>query len=313
MGRYLAQIDHTPRLVERFRTAIARLAASQWGYVTRWQLLHLGLSPRAIRYGIETGWLIRAHAGVYAVAGHENRIPVARAMAAVLACGDGALLSHGSGGALWGFFKHWDTPFEITVGASRRCRRPGIKVHRSRTLTPPDIDCQLGVPVTSPARTMLDIAPRLTDRRLTRVVNDARHGPHLHLDDLADALARNPTHPGTRWLIRFVENPAGATRSGLEDEFVAFAKRYRLPKPEINTLLHGYEVDVLFVEERVIVEIDGYPFHSDRASFERDRDRDAHFLAYDHLTVRVTEERFKHTPEREARRLHAILRGRRRG
>jgi hypothetical protein len=98
-------------------------------------------------------------------------------------------------------------------------------------LTREDIDCQLGVPVTSPARSIVDIAPGLTDRRLTRVVNDARHARLLHLEDLADVLARNPTHPGTRRLRRFVEAPTGATRSLLEDDFVAFAERHGLPAP----------------------------------------------------------------------------------
>ena len=87
-------------------------------------------------------------------------------------------LSHGSGGTLWGYNKYWDMPFEVTVAASHR-RRPGITVHRSRTLTEADIDCQLDVPVTSPARTLLDITPRLTDKRLRRAINDSRHARYL--------------------------------------------------------------------------------------------------------------------------------------
>ena len=220
-------------MVERVERAIAALAAGQHGYVTRKQLLAMGVRAVAIDHRIARDRLIRVHAGVYAV-GHVNATPVARAFAAVLACGNGALLSHGSAATLWGYNKYWDTPFEVTVTKGHR-RRPGITVHRSRTLTEADVDCQLDVPVTGPARTLLDVAPRLTDKRLTRAVNDGRHAKILHLDDLADVLRRNPTHPGTKRLLPFVQKPRGITRSGLEDRFLAFAQRYGLPTPETRT------------------------------------------------------------------------------
>ncbi len=252
--------------------------------MSRRQLLAIEVTAAAVRHLIATGWLIPVHAGVYAV-GYVNRTPLARACAAVLACGEKAVLSHGSAASLWGFNQYWDVPFEVTVAGSHR-RRPGIRVHRSRTLTGPDNDCQLGIPVTSPARTALDIASGLTDDRLTRVVNDARHARVLHLDDLADVVARNPKHPGTRRLRRFVETPAGPTRSELEDAFLAFAQRHGLPAPVTNTYVLGHEVDVLFVAERVIVEVDSWEFHRFRSNFEGDRDRDADFLAGGYLTVR---------------------------
>jgi len=188
-------------------------------------------------------------------------------------------LSHGSGGTLWGYNKYWDMPFEVTVAASHR-RRPGITVHRSRTLTEADIDCQLDVPVTSPARTLLDITPRLTDKRLRRAINDSRHARYLHLDDLADVVRRNPTRHGTKRLLPFVQQPRGITRSDLEDRFVALARRYGLPTPETNVPLHGYVVDVLFRAERVIVEIDTWDSHGLRTSFGSDRKRDAEMLAF---------------------------------
>jgi hypothetical protein len=253
--------------------------------------------------------LIPVHSGVYAV-GYVNATPVGRACAAVLACGLRALLSHGSAAALWGYYKYWDEPFEVTVPAMRK--RPGIKVHRSRTLACEDRDCQLGIPVTSPARTVLDIAPRLSDQRLTRVVNDGRHARLLHLDDIADALDRNPTHPGTKRLRPFVEAPTGPTRSELEDEFVAFCKRLALPTPLTSVMVNGREVDALFPAERVIVEIDSWEFHRFRSHFEGDRDRDTDQLAGGYVTVRLTDARMKKTPVQEASRLHTILRDRRR-
>ena len=297
-------------MVEAIERAIAAVAGPQYGYITRSQLLAIGLTPRAIQYRVEIGRLIPVHAGVYAV-GHVNRTPVARAGAAVLACGNRAALSHGSAAVLWGYDKYWEEPFEVTIAGSTR-RRPAIKVHRSRTLLRRDITRQLGVTVTSPARSMLDYAPRLTEKRLGRVVNDALRGPYLHLDDLADVVRRNPIHPGTKRLLRFVEDPSGPTNSPLEDDFVAFAKQYGLPVPVTNTHILGYEVDILYPMERVIVEVDGYEFHSDRDSFEGDRNRDADMLAHDHVTVRVTKRRMKQSPEREARRLNKILENRRR-
>ena len=297
-------------MVERVEKAIAALAAGQYGYVTRYQLLALGMGKHAVDYRITTGRLIPVRAGVYAV-GHVNATPVARAAAAVLACGAGALLSHGSGATLWGFNKYWDVPFEVTVTTSHR-RRPGITVHRSRTLTEVDIDCQLDVPVTSPARTLLDISLRLSDKRLTRAVNDGRHAKILHLEDLGDVLQRNPNHPGTNRLVPFLEATSGLTRSQLEDDFVAFARRYGLPTPQTNVPLNGYVVDVLFVEERVIVEVDSWHFHRFRKNFESDRRRDAKMLAAGYLTVRMTDERMKRDPASEARQMNAILEARRR-
>ena len=222
---------HAPEIVDAFDRRIAALAADQYGYITRAQLLRAGTRRlRRSSTACRRGRLIPVHAGVYAV-GHLPVGPVARAFAAVLACGPGALLSHGSAATLWGFNKYWDTPLEVTVVASQR-RRPGIKIHRSRTLTDPDRDCQLGIPVTSPARTALDIAPRLADKRLIRVVNDGRHARVLHLDDLVDVLDRNPTLPGAKRLRHLAETqPDGPTRSELEDAFLAFAKRFALPTP----------------------------------------------------------------------------------
>jgi hypothetical protein len=301
--------QHAPEMAEALDKLIAALAAKQYGYVTLEQLLAIGLGRRAVQYRVSIGQLIRVHAGVYAV-GHVNITPVARAFAAVLACGQGAVLSHGSAATLWGYNKRWDMPFEVTVTTARR--RPGITVHRSRALTRRDLDRQLGVPVTSPARTTLDITPRLTDRRLARVVNDARHAKLLHLDDLADVLERNPTHPGTGRLRPFVENPTNPSRSPLEDDFITFVKRHGLPMPVTNTYLHGYEIDVLYPAERVIVELDSESYHSSRTSFRGDRRRDAVLLADNYVTVRITEDRLQGEAEEEARRLRAILDERRR-
>lgn len=193
------------------------LAAKQFGYITREQLLRLGLGRRAIQYRIAARRLIPVYRGVYAV-GHLPMTPLPRAFAAVLACGEGAALSHGSAATLWGFSKHWEMPLEVTVATSHR-QRGGINLHRSRTLTRRDVTWQLGIRVTSPARTVLDYAPRLTGKALSRFVYDALRSPYLYRPALADVLNRNPTHPGAK---RRAALRAGSARAG------EFAARGRL-------------------------------------------------------------------------------------
>jgi len=143
------------------------------------------------------------------------------------------------------------------------------------------------------------------------MVNDARLEGLLRLSDLVDLLDRLPHHKGARRLAEFAHATGGPTRSEFEDAFLAFAKRYELPALRVNTRVAGHEVDALFPAERLIVELDGYRYHHSRASFERDRERDAATLAAGHVTVRITWERLRDHPQREAKRLHEILRARR--
>jgi hypothetical protein len=142
------------------------------------------------------------------------------------------------------------------------------------------------------------------------MVNDARLEGDLKLGALADVLARNPLHPGTKLLRRFVEHPANPTRSWFEDAFPAFAQTYGLPEYELNAWVNGREVDVFFREQRVIVELDSRTHHMDEEAFEDDRERDADHLDHGLITVRITKRRFEETPDYEAARLLRILRGR---
>ncbi|MFL5860643.1 MAG: DUF559 domain-containing protein [Solirubrobacteraceae bacterium] len=235
--------------------------------------------------------------------------PLALAAAAVLACGPDAALSHASSAYLWGFLRRWEPPPEVTL--TRGDRRPrGIHTHRCPSLKAHDTTQQRGVNVTSPERTILDMAPRLSARQLTRMVNDARLSGHLHLATLSDVLTRNHHHPGTKLLTPFAEHLTNPTRSTFEDEFLAFVAHYGLPVPQINVKLNGREVDVLFPDHKLIVELDGWGFHNDRHAFETDRERDAENLRLGYRTVRITRERFTQAPDREAARLHEILRAR---
>jgi predicted transcriptional regulator of viral defense system len=296
---YPRKNDHEPG-IDRL---IARLAARQHGYVTRRQLFDHGVPRHAIDHRIQAGRLIRVHAGVYAV-GHVNLSPIARAGAAVLACGPGALLSHSSAAALWGMGR-WGTR-AVEVTAPGKHRRVGIEVHRSATLTRADWTTHYGIRVTSPARTIFDIARRLTDKQLTRAVNEALHSNYLRRGVLDELMQRHERHRTTERLRAILDGGA-PTRSDLEDDFKAFARRFGLPRPTTNTRVGGREVDALFEAEGVIVELDSWRFHRTRAAFERDRDRDAEMLRRGLATVRVTYERLQQDPEREAERLEAIL------
>jgi very-short-patch-repair endonuclease len=229
-----------------------------------------------------------------------------RAMAAVLACGPGAVLSHGSAAALWGFFKRWDEPFEVTVARDRRPR--DIRVHRCQ-LTPADKKRQLGIPVTSPARTVLDCAPRV--RNIDRFVKDALLSPWLKEGQLSDAIRRHPQHPAASRVRHAAFGAPGMTHSDLEDRFVAFLTRFGIKMPELQFPMDGRVLDAFFPEEGVIIELDSWQFHRDRATFERDREKDALAAANGLVTVRITDERLEQAAEREARRLQKILEARR--
>jgi hypothetical protein len=286
--------------------AIIEVAAKQNGNVTRRQLLDLGLTDDAIRHRIRTGRLFRVHPGVYSV-GRPPLTPLERASAAVLECGPHAVLSHASAMTLWGYWRQWDTPFEVTIVGNRRPK--GIRVHRSTTLLRHDVTRQLGIPVTTPARTIFDISPRQTDKAFKRTVNNGLHSPWLTEGQLADAVARHPNLPAAKRVAKLIGLPGTPTRAGWEDDFPAFCKRYGLPAPVMGARVCGYIVDALFVAERVIVELDSKQFHMDAIAFETDRERDADTLEHGFVTVRVTWERIDERPRREAQRLHAILAG----
>jgi very-short-patch-repair endonuclease len=281
---------------------IARLARVQHGIVRREQVLAAGLNRGALEYRVQVGRLIPVHRGVFAV-GHLPTSPHARAMAAVMACGPGAVLSHRSAAALWDIEPRWRDPIEVTARGRRR--HPGIRVHRA-ALDERDVTDHHGIPVTSAARTLLDLADVLDDAALTRAVNDARLNRRLALDTLAELLERSPGRATTR-LRAFVRRPTAPTRSAFEDAFLAMLDRYGIPRPEVNQVVAGHEVDGFWREQGLVVELDSHEYHDDDESFETDRDRDADLLAAGLRVVRVTWMRLTLTPAREAGRLNRLL------
>jgi hypothetical protein len=289
------------------------LARRQSGNLTRAQLLEVGLTEGGVDRRLRNGSLVTRYHGVYCQA-PARQDPQALIAAAVLAGGPTAVASHGSAAWLWGFLPRWDPPPEITL--TQGDRRPRhILTHRGPSLQPRDITRQHGIPTTTRARTLLDIAPRLTYKQLTRLVNNQRLDGHLRLNALHDIITRNPLHPAAKLLRPFTEDAANPTRSPLEDTFRAFIAKYDLPVPQINVRAGGRELDAIFPDHDLIVEVDGWGYHRDRQAFEDDRDRDADHLAQGLSTLRLTEMRLTTKADREATRLKEILalRRRRRG
>lgn len=282
---------------------IARIADRQLGHVTRVQLIALGCSSRWIETQLALGLLIRVHTGVYAV-GHVPRHAHCRAMAAVLACGEDAVASGWSAAAFWDAAE-WPAVCEVTSPHHRR--RPGILTHRSRTLQRGDVRRRHGVPVTSPARTVLDLQSQLSDARLARLVNDLRAAGHLGPTAFGDLCRRSP-----RVNRLLGDEGRSMTRSELEDLFRGFVKRHRLPMPELNVRLRiggrVREVDALYRQARLILELDSWRYHGNRTSFERDRAKDALALAEGFRTVRSTHRRLSLEGTEEAAMIRAILR-----
>ncbi len=290
---------------------IADLAKRQGGHVTRDQLLALGLGRGAIAHRLRTGPLNRVNNGVYSV-GHLPTTRRDQAAGALLACGPRAALSHSSAAALWGINKQWPLPLELTTTGDRR--PTGLRVHRSSNLTRAQVTHHHGLRVTTPARTVLDIAPGSTRRRLTRIINDLRLERRLTIEELRDLIARHPRHAGAKLIKPLISDDLGPTRSAFEDEFARFIERYNLPRPILNATIGGYEVDVYFPVERLIVELDGYDVHKTPGQFEANRARDAEILAaFDVPTVRITYKRFHGRPDSVAANLNRILETRRRG
>ncbi len=273
------------------------LARAQHGVVATGQLLALGMSRGRISTLEARGWLQAAHRGVYLVGPIHG--PRVRLMAATLAGGDATWLSHRSGGGLWGVGPALSGAVSVTLVGRGARSRPGITVHLARRLSDEDVTSHDGIPVTAPGRTLLDLATQLPRRDLARAVEQAEILGLVHGDWLGPLLTRNPWHRGAaalRAITRAADAPA-MTRSEAERRLLELVRAARLPPPRTNQRLHGYEVDFLWSEHRLVAEVDRFAFHSSRSSFERDRRRDAHLIANGYRVIRITWRQLTLEPE----------------
>jgi len=244
---------------------IARVATRQRGLVTTEQLLALGLTRDAIRQRVRTGRLHRIHRGVYAV-GHAALPAWGREQAALLAVGPGAALSHASAAAAWGLAPAPPRTVHVTTPDDRRHRR-GVQVHRAALPAAGVRHCH-GLRVTSPARTILDLAATGTaPRELERLVAEARVQRLLRAGEpeVPDG------HRGATDLRAVLDAGPRLTRSEAERLLLDLVREAGLPLPETNVRVAGFEVDALWREQRLVVEVDGYATHGHRRAFEADR------------------------------------------
>ena len=251
---------------------IARIAARQHGVVSLAQLEQAGIRRRSREIRLRRGLLHRLHRGVFAV-GHLGLSAQAHWIAAVLAAGPEAFLSHTSAAALWGMLRlrrsapvgRVRLPIHVTVRGHAESRR-GIRVHRSRTLDPDQTTLRHGIPVTTPSRTLADLRRILPQPQFAEALRQAEY---LRLP-IATEL-----HPDQ-------------TRSELESRFLAVCRRHRIPRPIVNAPVGPFTVDFLWPDRRLIIELDGYRAHGGRSAFEADRARDVELRMLGYEVVRFT-------------------------
>jgi very-short-patch-repair endonuclease len=266
---------------------IGQVAGRQHGVISTAQLRAAGIGDQGISKRAKAGGLHRLHRGVYAV-GHTRLTFEGRCMAAVLALGAEAVVTHRSAAALWGMLKGHSGPIHISVpGDGGRRKRRGITIHRSHSLIAGVTTRRNGIAVTKPGRTLRDLhrtSPQPVFRRALRRALD------LRLVSSAD-----------------VRSEDDLTRSELERIFMSLCRRHRLPQPEVNASLGPYEVDFLWRQQHLVVETDGFRHHGDRAAFERDRARDAHVQSLGFRVLRFTHRQLKQDRSAVVAALRALL------
>jgi hypothetical protein len=247
------------------------MGSARHGVVTRTQLLAAGLTPMEIKLRVRKRALLRVHRGVYRV-GHRARSTEATYLAAVFAAGEGAVLSGRAAAYLWGIFKGSPPPAEVTARTERRIE--GVRTRRCRHLDAQDVAVCRGVPVTSVARTVVDLAAELSLDALARICHEAGIRYGLTPTAVVAVLERRPRTRGARKLRRVVEGDVHVTLSKLEARFLKLLRNEGLPLPLTNRPAGGRRVDCRWPEHALTVELDGYRFHNSRHSWENDRRRE---------------------------------------
>jgi len=266
---------------------LAAVAARQWGVVTRAQLTDVGLRDRGISDWVQSGRLRRLYRGVYAF-GHDRLRLEGRWLAAVMACGPGAVLSHRDAAQLWELRGSNSALIDVTVPSQNgRVKRAGIRVHRSGRLATEEICERCGIPVTTVARTLLDLADVLDRQALRRAVTEAEYTQRFDLTTLIAVVQNNPGRGGAK-LMRAVEGKLHRTRSPLEERFLGLLERHRVEEPESAVWIEGYEVDFLWRQANLVVELDGLSAHATREAVRRDRKRDRVLWRAGIRTMRLT-------------------------
>jgi predicted transcriptional regulator of viral defense system len=291
--------------------AIGALAAEQYGVVSRRQLLAAGLTHAIVRRRVTNGRLIQIHRGVYAV-GHDRLTLDGHWLAAVLAAGPGAVLSHREAAALHELRPSNRTTVDVTVAAQRRVA--GVRVHRVRALSEDDVTVVDGIPVTSVARTLVDLAAVVPTLALRKALEEAERSHRLDVRGIEWILQRTrgrngPGHAAIRRaLADLARTGTTVTRSVLEDRFLALLDAHSLPRPSANAWTEAMEVDAAWPAARLVVELDGWEGHSTRHAFQRDRTRSNDLQTEGWTILRFTHADVVHRADETAARVGRVLR-----
>lgn len=285
------------------RDDIRRVAEQQHGNITRAQLEASGLTRNEIDERRDQGWLIRRHTGVYAV-GHVPRTRESRWLAAVLALGDGAVLGHVAAGALWRMLAGAAITEVIVPTTAGHPRRDGIVVHRQR-LPASHVTVHHGIPVTTPTRTLLDLASVLSLGALAKAFEQAQVVLHLPPAPLAAEVIARPRQRGNAKLRRILigaVDPADV-RSVLELRFLRMCASYGIPRPQVNLRIGAWTPDFLWPELGLVVETDGYDFHRTAAARRRDAMKDEFLRGIGLDVIRLTWAEVTERPAQTAARV----------
>ncbi len=292
----------------RLDRRVAELATNQHGVVARSQLIDLGFTDASVDGGIACGRLVRLHHGVFAV-GHSALSMRGHWMAAVLASGEGAVISHRSAAAHWGLMPAIDR-IDVSRGQGGIRQRRSFNLHRRRQFGDRDRSMKDRIPVTSVPRTLMDLASVASRRQLESAISEAERLGILRIDDLHALMFGATGHKGLgtlRQLIDILSSESDETRSELEYAFLSLCSSRNLPRPLVNVQVAGFEVDCLWGKEKLIVEVDGFRFHSSRFAFNRDRLRDAALQKSGYRVVRLTHQMIHGDPEGTVASIQALL------
>lgn len=290
----------------RSHRLLAELAERQHGIISSGQLRELQYSTHTVKEMIRTGRLHPIHHGAYAL-GHGAVSRHGECLAAVLSCGQEALLSHRSAAWLWGLTKRWPPLIEVTAASPRRTRE-AIRVHSAEALVPNDKDTEERIPVTAVPRTLLDFAA-VGPWYLSQALDHAHRLGLLDLIAIDELISRSKGFRGVARLRTALEvhRPAVFTRSGLERRFLELVRRAGLPLPSMNIYVEGHELDAYWPDERFAVELDTYDYHGTPSAFEADRIRQENLKLAGIEMVRITGTRLEREPRIVMKRLHRLL------
>jgi very-short-patch-repair endonuclease len=272
-------------------------ARNQHGVVSRDQLLAIGYKRHAIDHRIRTGRLYPLHRAIYAV-GRPHVTEHGHWMAAVLACGNGAIISHSSAAALWRIGLEDRDIVELSLPSPFQRRRPGLRIHRRPALQPRDVTREYGIPVTTPVQTLVDMSLRLDRAGVERMINEADKYNLTHPPQLREALNARAGEPGAAKLRHILDRRTfRLTKEELERRFLPLAPKAGLGIPLTGQFVNEFEVDFYWPDIGLVVETDGLRYHRTPAEQARDRLRDQAHTAAGLTPLRFTHEQVRYEPE----------------